>query len=69
METQAVRVTGSCHKAEMLSVCMEKGFARNREERIAGISWGLAADFLSLSYMIFTLMLNIEESRVLKMRC
>jgi hypothetical protein len=49
METQAVRVTGACHKAKMFSVCMEKGFARNREEKIAGTSWGLAVDFLSLS--------------------
>lgn len=44
----------------------EKGFAGGGEGRNMGAWWGLAADFISLSEMIFPSVLRMEEHRELK---
>jgi hypothetical protein len=46
----------------------EKGFSGNTEGRNTGTWWSLAAEFISLSEMIFTLMLKMEEFRELGRR-
>lgn len=65
-ETQGVRVTGGCHEAGMFSLCSGERFGwKEWVERNTGGWWCLAADFISLLELIFTLVLKMRELREL----
>lgn len=62
-ERQGVRVTGAVMRLRCFLSAQEKGFAGSGEGRNTGSWWGLAADFISLSEMVFTLVLRMEGLR------
>lgn len=65
-ETQGVRVTGGCHEGGMFSLCSGERFGwKEWVERNTGGWWCLAADFISLLELIFTLVLKMRELREL----